>query len=91
MRSRAWIWFWICRVGTVIFTAAAAAIIVAPYFWFELFMGLLLITLPYPFGLCVASSNLIRSHPHLARRGMYTFAWMVAVFAAVICYAQLKR
>ena len=39
--------------------------------------GLMLITAPYPLGLCFASAYMVRLKPKLARLGMYTLALLV--------------
>ena len=88
MKDRTTIWFWLCCGGTLIF-----AVICQLTAWFESLAGLTLITLPYPIGLCFASANCVRSHPHLAKLGMYTLILLILVISdfALIDYFKWRR
>lgn len=62
-------------------------------FSFESFAVGMLITVPYPIGLCFTSANHVRSNPKLAKLGMQTLVMIVLVIAmySLIDYFRWQR
>ena len=62
-----------------------------PTFIYNVVLSFMLITAPYPVGLCFASGNVVRSHPKLARLGTYTLVAMFLLLGGVACLDFLTR